>query len=124
MMADAIQLESCRYVNIKTGRVGGLYNAIKIHDMCQNVGIPCWVGSMLESAVGNGISIELASLPNFTYPADIFPSQVNYIQDLGYPEISVMSPGKISVSSVPGIPYEPVDVLLSQYTLHHAVITS
>ena len=124
MMSDAIQLESCRYVNIKTGRVGGLYNAIKIHNMCQNAGIPCWVGSMLESAVGNGISIELASLPNFTYPADIFPSQVHYIQDLGHPEISTVSPGRLALSSVPGTPYEPVDALLSQYTLHHAVIKS
>jgi O-succinylbenzoate synthase len=124
MMADAIQLESCRYVNIKTGRVGGLYNAIKIHDMCHNAGIPCWVGGMLESAVGNGISIELATLPNFTYPADIFPSQVHYIQDLGHPEIATTAPGKIAVSSVPGTPYEPIDILLSQYALHHAIIKS
>lgn len=124
MMADAIKLESCRYVNVKTGRVGGLFNAIRIHDMCQNVGIPCWVGGMLESAVGNGISIELASLSNFTYPADIFPSQVHYIQDLANPEISTAFPGEISVSKVPGTPYEPVGKLLSQYTLHHAIIRS
>ena len=124
MMSDAIQLESCRYVNIKTGRVGGLYNAINIHNMCQKAGIPCWVGSMLESAVGNGISIELASLPNFTYPADIFPSQVHYDHDLGHPEISTVSPGRLAVSSVPGTPYEPVDALLSQYTLHHSIIRS
>lgn len=38
---QAIHLESCRYMNIKTGRVGGLLNAITIHDLCADAGIPC-----------------------------------------------------------------------------------
>ena len=48
----AIRLKSCQYVNIKPGRVGGLTNAVQIHDLCQAAGIPCWVGGMLESATG------------------------------------------------------------------------
>ena len=44
---QAIELQSCRYVNIKPGRVGGLTNAVLIHDLCQRAGIPCWVGGML-----------------------------------------------------------------------------
>ena len=46
----ALQLRSCQYVNIKPGRVGGLTNAVAIHDLCRSAGIPCWVGGMLESA--------------------------------------------------------------------------
>ena len=48
----AIQLGSCRMMNIKPGRVGGLTNAVEIHHRCRAAGIPCWVGGMLESAVG------------------------------------------------------------------------
>jgi O-succinylbenzoate synthase len=80
--ALAIRLKSCQYVNIKPGRVGGLSNAVKIHDLCQQAGIPCWVGGMLESATGASFCVSLAMLDNFTYPADIFPSSRFYVDDL------------------------------------------
>jgi len=79
---QAIALKSCRYLNIKPGRVGGLTNAKIIHDLCQKAGIPCWVGGMLESTTGAGACVALAMLDNFTYPADIFPSSRFYHQDL------------------------------------------
>ena len=78
----AIELHSCKYVNIKPGRVGGLTNALKIHDLCRAAAIPCWVGGMLESAVGVAQCVSLAMLDNFTYPADIFPSARYYVEDL------------------------------------------
>ncbi|HLQ46187.1 MAG TPA: o-succinylbenzoate synthase, partial [Planctomycetaceae bacterium] len=70
----AIRLKSCRFVNIKPGRVGGLTNALAIHDLCRAANIPCWVGGMLESSIGASLCVSLAMLDNFTYPADIFPS--------------------------------------------------
>lgn len=79
---QAIELGSCKYVNIKPGRVGGLTNAVAIHDACAAAGIPCWVGGMLESATGAAHCIALAMLDNFTYPADIFPSSRFYHEDL------------------------------------------
>jgi O-succinylbenzoate synthase len=87
---QAIALKSCRYVNIKPGRVGGLTIAIKIHNACQAAGIPCWVGGMLESAVGSAQCVALAMLPNFTYPADIFPSSRFYHQDLADPPLALI----------------------------------
>lgn len=89
---QAIELKSCRWVNIKPGRVGGLTNAVAIHDLCRNAGIPCWVGGMLESAIGAQACIALAMLDNFTYPADIFPSSRFYVRDLAQPEV-VLSRG-------------------------------
>ncbi|MAT16457.1 MAG: o-succinylbenzoate synthase [Planctomyces sp.] len=79
---QAAELGSCGYVNIKPARVGGLTNAKAIHDAMQKAGIPCWVGGMLESATGVGLCIALSMLDNFTYPADIFPSDRFYRQDL------------------------------------------
>jgi len=119
---DAIQLKSCRYMNIKLGRVGGIWNAARIHNICEKAGIPCWVGGMFESAVGSGISAELATLTNFKYPADIFPSKAFYIEDLANPEITLCAPGKIEVSKVPGIPYEPKEEMLKLYTVSETVI--
>ena len=119
---DAVRFKSCRYMNVKIGRVGGILNAVRIHDLCQKADIPCWVGGMFESAVGSGISAELATLPNFKYPADVFPSKAFYIEDLSSPEITLCAPGKIDVSKVPGIPYEPREEMLKRYTVDKAVI--
>ncbi len=45
-------IKACGWVNIKPGRVGGITNAVAIHNHCLEKGIPCWIGGMLESAVG------------------------------------------------------------------------
>ena len=87
----AIRQKSCRYVNIKPGRVGGLTNALVIHDLCRKAGIPCWVGGMLESALGAGLCTSLAMLDNFTYPADIFPSARFYHEDLCDPPLELVT---------------------------------
>ena len=84
---QALQVGACEYVNIKPGRVGGLTNAVAIHDLCRDAGVPVWVGGMLESAVGVAICIELATLENFTYPGDVWPSSRAYERDLGSPEL-------------------------------------
>jgi o-succinylbenzoate synthase len=116
----AIRLGSCRVVNVKMGRVGGLTASREIQALCAGHGIPCWVGGMLESAVGGAICAELAMLPNFTYPGDIFPSSYFYGNDLGKPEIVLSGPGQVATSRVPGIPQEPDPDLLAQWTVAHA----
>ena len=88
---QAIQIGACRYINIKPGRVGGLSNAVAIHDKARDAGIPVWIGGMLESAVGGAICVELATLQNFTYPGDLFPSSRFYVQDLAEPP-TVLTP--------------------------------
>ena len=84
---QAISIGACKYINIKAGRVGGLSNAVAIHDLARDVGIPVWIGGMLESAVGAALSVELATLENFTYPGDLFPSSRFYTQDLAEPPL-------------------------------------
>ncbi|MCX8213802.1 MAG: o-succinylbenzoate synthase [SAR202 cluster bacterium] len=79
---QAIKVGACKYVNIKPGRIGGLANSIKVHDICRDAGIPVWVGGMLESAVGAALCVAIATLPNFTYPGDLFPSSRFYTQDM------------------------------------------
>ncbi len=86
---QAIQVGACKYINIKPGRSGGLSNSLEIHDLARDAGIPVWVGGMLESAVGAALCVELATLPNFTYPGDLFPSSRFYVQDLADPPLAL-----------------------------------
>lgn len=121
---QAIDLGSGRWVNIKPGRVGGLTNAVAIHDMCREAKIGCWVGGMLESAIGARICIALAMLDNFTYPADIFPSSRFYAADLGRPAVELTKSGEgrpcVSALEAPGIAAEPDLALLERYTRQRA----
>jgi O-succinylbenzoate synthase len=119
----ALHLKSCRYINIKPGRVGGLTVAAEIHHLCRASRTPCWVGGMLESAVGAAHCIALAMLENFTYPADIFPSSRFYREDLAEPPIELFTPpgGVPSVRALAKLP-EPVPARLEQQTVQHAKI--
>ena len=120
---QAIELGSCQWMNIKPGRVGGLTVAVQIHDLCQKAGIPCWVGGMLESALGARICVSLAMLDNFTYPADVFPSARFYHRDLSQPPLTLStgpdgSP-QVTAPAVPGVGTEPDPELLKSLCLGH-----
>ena len=85
----ALKVGACKYINIKPGRIGGLTNVVRVHDICRDAGVPVWVGGMLESALGGAICVEVATLPNFTYPGDLFPSSRFYTQDLSDPPLEL-----------------------------------
>src|SRR5437899_303660 len=101
----AIQMKACRVINIKVARVGGLTASRDIQAYCAQHSVPCWVGGMLETAIGGAICAELATLPNFTYAGDIFPSSYFYRDDLGKPEIVLSGRGEIATSR--GSPRSP-----------------
>jgi O-succinylbenzoate synthase len=103
----ALELGSCRIINIKPGRVGGLASSRKIHDLCAENRIPVWCGGMLETGVGRAYNLALASLPHFILPGDISESRRYWVQDIVEPEF-VMEAGMMPVPEGVGI---GVDVL-------------
>jgi len=119
---QAIAIKACGWVNIKPGRVGGVTNALAIHDLCAEAGIPCWIGGMLESAVGQAFNVALATLSNIRYPCDIFPSARFYRQDLGQPELVLSGRGQVTALPGPGIGCEPDPERLARATLESATI--
>jgi len=103
----AIQTKACRWINIKPGRVGGITNALATHKVAQEAGVPCWIGGMLESAVGASHCLALATLPNIKYPSDIFPTERFYVKDLAEPPMRHSGPGEFCANSGPGIGAKP-----------------
>ena len=119
---QAIRIGACRYINIKPGRIGGLANALAVHDMARDAGIPVWVGGMLESALGGSVCVELATLENFTYPGDLFPSSRFYTRDLSQPAME-LADGCVFKPFTEGLP-SPDPELLAERTLRHRTVGS
>lgn len=102
----ALDLESCRIINMKIGRVGGYSQALAIHDLCYARNIPLWCGGMLESGVGRAHNIALASLPGFTLPGDISASSRYFARDVIVPEVRVDRDGTVGVPQGLGLGFE------------------
>jgi O-succinylbenzoate synthase len=102
----ALELDSCRIINIKVGRVGGYSEALAIHDLCAARSIPVWCGGMLESGIGRAHNIALASLTGFTLPGDISASSRYFERDIISPAVSVAADGTVAVPDRPGLGFD------------------
>ncbi len=113
----AVELGACKIINIKLGRVGGYTVARRIHDLCQDHGVPVWCGGMLESGIGRAHNIALSTLPNFTLPGDVTASKRYWAEDIISPEVTVSPQGTIRVPVGPGIGFEPRLDLIEKFTV-------
>jgi O-succinylbenzoate synthase len=113
----AIEMESCKIINIKLGRVGGFSEAIAVHNAAQERGIPVWCGGMLESGVGRSHNIALSTLENFRLPGDVSASARYWNEDVIEPEVTVSAEGEITISDAPGRGYEVRTDFVEQLTV-------
>lgn len=100
---QAIEMDATRVINIKPGRVGGLSQAVQIHDICQQAGIPVWCGGMLESGVGRASNLAVASLPNFKLPGDISATERYFPQDITEEVFTLNPDSTVTVPAKPGL---------------------
>ena len=113
----AIEMESCRIINIKCGRVGGFSEAIAVHNAAQERGVPVWCGGMLETGIGRAHNIALSSLDNFTLPGDVSASKRYWKEDIIEPEVVVSKTGEIAVPDTPGRGYAVRTDLVEKLTV-------
>jgi O-succinylbenzoate synthase len=112
----ALELGSCRVINIKPGRVGGILAAKQIHDLCLEREIPVWCGGMLETGIGRAHNVALASLAGFTLPNDLSASGRYWHEDLVEPEFVLNPDGTLSVPQGAGIGVEVIPERLERFT--------
>lgn len=120
--AAAIELGSCEIINVKVGRVGGITQSIKIHDLAEKHNIPLWCGGMLEAGVGRLHNVAITTLSNFTLPGDTASSSRYWFEDIITPEV-VAENGVVKVSEKPGIGAEVDFGKMEQYLVKTETIT-
>ena len=118
----AIEMESCKIINLKLGRVGGFSEAIAVHNATQERGIPVWCGGMLETGIGRAHNIALSSLQNFSLPGDVSASARYWAEDIVEPEVTVSAAGEIAIPDTPGRGYEVRTELVERLTVRKETI--
>jgi O-succinylbenzoate synthase len=99
--ADALALGACRVVSVKPGRVGGITEAVRVHDECVAAGAGALVGGMVATGIGRAVDVALASLPGFTVTGDLSASDRFFREDLTEPFL--LEGGTLRVPTGPGI---------------------
>ena len=118
----AIEMESCKIINVKLGRVGGFSEAIAVHNAAMERGIPVWCGGMLESGIGRAHNIALSTLEGFTLPGDVSASARYFADDIIDPAVTVSDQGEIAIPDTPGRGYEVRTDLIDRLTARKETI--
>lgn len=119
-LETALAVGACGAVNLKVGRVGGLVETRRIHDLCLKEGIPVRCGGMLETGLGRAVNLAVAALPACTLPPDLGPSARYYARDIT--PAFVDRDGTMSVPIGPGLGIEPLQEVLDEVTVNQIIL--
>lgn len=108
---EAAELGACGMVNVKVGRVGGIGEALRVHDFCASAGIPAFVGAKWDQGIARWANIAVATLPNMTEASDVGPSDTYYVDDGVEPPVVFHTPGFVLPGTGPGTAAEPTGTL-------------
>ena len=104
-----VELAGPRVWNIKVHRVGGLSEVCRIYRIAKDYGAILWAGTMPESGIGSQAALAAASLPLFTYPSDLEPSERWFGKGKDTIELTMNGEGLMQVpnTSIAGLVNDP-----------------
>ena len=106
-------------VNIKPGRVGGLYNSLRMIDFCNNNDLKSWIGGMFETGIGRAQNLQLAALLNDAKAHDLSPSSRYFEKDILEKPIT-MGKGYVNRSAFENI--EVDEIALYEMTVERQIL--
>jgi O-succinylbenzoate synthase len=113
----AAELGSCKIINIKQGRVGGMIKAKNIQAYCLDRGIRTWSGGMLETGVGRAFNLHLQTLPGFVLPGDTSETSRYFAEDIVDKPVTLQSDGFIEIPEGAGIGVDVLPERLEKYKI-------
>jgi O-succinylbenzoate synthase len=100
----AVALGACEVACLKPGRVGGWPEALRFARVANQLGVPVWIGGMLETAIGRAANAALAAAVPSPFAPDLDP-RGRFDPDLADPLLPV--DGSVAVPTGPGTGAEP-----------------
>ena len=113
----AVELGSCRILNIKQGRVGGLVESVRIAGYAAEQGVGVWSGGMDETGIGRAVNIHLQAADGFTIPGDTSETANYFAEDIADPPVVLDAEGFIRIPPGPGLGISIDPVRLANYTV-------
>ncbi len=117
----AVRFGAADVLNVKPARVGGPVEAARIVATARDLGVPAFVGGMLETGIGRATALAVASLPGCTLATDLGPSGRYFSTDVTVP-IPLADNGTLTVPGGPGIGVEPDRARLAAAQVDHLVL--
>jgi O-succinylbenzoate synthase len=108
----AIEAGACAVVCVKPGRLGGLREAVLVHDECMARDVAVWCGGMLDTGIGRAANLALSALPGFTLAGDLSASARWFPRDITVPTV-LDGDGCIAVPASAGVSPAPLDDVLA-----------
>jgi o-succinylbenzoate synthase len=118
----AVELGSCRILNIKQGRVGGLVESVRIAGYAAAHGIGVWSGGMDETGIGRAVNIHLQTADGFTLPGDTSETANYFAEDIADPPVVLDEEGFIEIPPGPGLGITIDPARLAKYTIDRATV--
>lgn len=105
-------------LNIKIGRLGGLYNTKAVIDFCRKHHIAFWIGSMVESAISKLLHVQLSALQGVYMAGDLSDSSRYFQEDFTYPDVCFSS-GYMKLPTGPGLGAQVLQNRIDAYCTRH-----
>lgn len=109
----AVAMNACRAMNVKVGRVGGIGEALRVHDLCAEAGIATFVGAKYDFGVGRWTNLALATLPNMTWASDCAPTAHYYAEDGVDTALTYSTSRHVRPLDAPGVGVRPTGALVT-----------
>jgi O-succinylbenzoate synthase len=116
-LGQMLHFKAARMVNLKIGRVGGISEAIRIHDRCAEAGIPIFVGSKAEMGIGRWTNVAVSTLENVRYPSDVPASDRYFTDEIVNDPVMLVAPGTVEPLPGPGFGTDVDRANLLNYTV-------
>ena len=121
-LITAHQLGIVDEVNLKLGRVGGIFNSIQIAEYCLQHQLPCWIGGMFETGIGRSLNIQFAAFLLAAKAHDLSPSTRYFVEDILKSPVQMDEQGYISVASVSNSQVN--ELLIQKYEERRVILTN
>lgn len=120
-IGDLIHLMQCHgvdLVNIKLMKTGGIYPALSLAHLADSAGIPCQVGSMVESAIATMAGAHLA-LSQSIIQSNEMVGPLMFKEDVAE---TMYRQGKIEVSHTPGLGINVNEAFVRKEAIYYIIV--